>query len=252
MRHLLILSLVVICPLASAQDMASSQQRGSEIAAFFQAGLPPDLHNELIQLSNQRDALNQRASQLNAEGQALSSSYSQWMSNNCQNISTQAQQNRCNDYREQAQAQARSISNRGQSQANNVMAFISAYENFKGRANAALQERIQNTSQNTSGESFTLAYQQGLTDGRGCYPSNAFGFCNRYSASEQNFCFDGYRQGFAAGEQIKTQALISAYEQGKRAAQSGQPNDSFNEEQASGSCRVQWIEAFNRGHFEAR
>ena len=99
-------------------------------------------------------------------------------------------------------------------------------------------------------KSWHVAWSQGRQDAIDCSPVNAHGYCSN-SGSDYASCQHGYSQGFADGATTRDQMLDRAYALGKRAAQDGKENSSFNHSDAQGACRTQWVQEFNRGYFEA-
>ena len=74
----------------------------------------------------------------------------------------------------------------------------------------------------------------------------------KFSGDEYAACDAGYRQGFADGDQIRDAALQRAWQIGNDDAKAGQENASFDHPDAGGTCRIQWTQHYNRGHFQGR
>lgn len=95
-------------------------------------------------------------------------------------------------------------------------------------------------------------YTKGFDDANGCYPQNAFGHCAGAEPEEQSACADDYRAGFELGDKRRVLVMDEAYRAGERAGNAGERNNGFTDPRAQGSCRVYWIETYNRGYFQGK
>ena len=91
--------------------------------------------------------------------------------------------------------------------------------------------------------------QKGLRDASQCFESNAQVYCLSVPANEQNKCIESYTAGFNSGMEYQNTILNGAFIYGKQDKEEGKKNQSFNNPNAKGPCRVKWIESYNRGYF---
>ncbi len=235
----------------------SDPQRDAEIAAFYQSGLPAELVQELNSIQAGRDQANAGVASYRAQADALRARGRNYNSNCANQRLTQSQAASCRSTRQSLDQESSSLGQFGAQVSQNVQSVISRYENFKATANAWLTQRAVAASaspddQQAVGSSGPLAYQQGLADATQCFSSNTAGFCSRFSGDEYAACDAGYRQGFADGDQIRDAALQRAWQIGNDDAKAGQENASFDHPDAGGTCRIQWTQHYNRGHFQGR
>jgi hypothetical protein len=95
-------------------------------------------------------------------------------------------------------------------------------------------------------------FQKGLRDASQCYESNARVYCLSEPTEEQSKCVELYKMGFNAGMFHQKTLLDSAFYFGKQDKKGSKKNQSFNHPDAKGSCRVKWIESYNRGYFAGK
>ncbi len=97
------------------------------------------------------------------------------------------------------------------------------------------------------------SYTKGFMDASGCYSAKAGVACADVEASGQQACLDAYRAGFALGDTQRKQTIQEAYQAGHAARAAGQlEKKAFSDPRAKGSCRHEWIMAFQRGYFEKK
>jgi len=107
-------------------------------------------------------------------------------------------------------------------------------------------------SKGSNAKSKSAAYTKGFNDASGCYSQNAGPYCIGASAKQQQACLADYRTGFASGDKQQKLALDEAYKAGQHAGASGELVNGASDPRAQGSCRLPWIEAYNRGHFRGK
>ncbi len=61
-----------------------------------------------------------------------------------------------------------------------------------------------------------------------------------------------YQDGFASGDKQRELRMEAAYRIGVAAVYSDEGDDAFNHPDAQGPCRIQWTQAYNRGHFQGK
>ncbi len=89
---------------------------------------------------------------------------------------------------------------------------------------------------------------KGFQDGSLCFSQSAANFCRQAAPGDVNNCEGAYRQGYAAGENIKQQVLKNAYERGQQDKRAGR-NYADTEAETQGSCRYEYIMSYNTGYF---
>ncbi|MHB2026300.1 MAG: hypothetical protein ACYCPQ_06635 [Elusimicrobiota bacterium] len=94
-------------------------------------------------------------------------------------------------------------------------------------------------------------YAKGFADASGCFSRNAGRYCAGADATGQHACLTAYGAGFDLGEIKRKAAMQEAYAAGRQAGGSGKLADGASDARAQGSCRVEWIENYNRGFFQS-
>jgi len=94
-------------------------------------------------------------------------------------------------------------------------------------------------------------YTKGFEHASQCFSQN-ISVCNGAPADQQNTCIDDYRAGYASGDKRRAMVMNEAFRIGEKAGSEDKPNNSFNDPRADGPCRVQWVETYNRGHFQGK
>ena len=94
------------------------------------------------------------------------------------------------------------------------------------------------------------AYSRGFADASQCYSQNAGPYCTGVSRDQWESCLSDYRAGFTGGDKQRKQLMADAFQTGRHAGEIGEPANGASDPRAEGACRVQWIETYNRGHFE--
>lgn len=98
----------------------------------------------------------------------------------------------------------------------------------------------------------SVPFQKGLRDAKECYESSPRVYCLSFPAQEQNSCVEAYTAGYNAGISYQRNLLEAAFAYGQRDKENGKKNQSFNHPDATGSCRVKWIERYNEGYFKGK
>lgn len=96
------------------------------------------------------------------------------------------------------------------------------------------------------------AYTKGFEDAGQCYSPNAGPYCLGAGADQQPACVSDYRAGFELGDKQRELVMQEAYQAGQHAGASGGLADGASDARAKGSCRTQWVEAYNRGYFQGK
>jgi len=96
------------------------------------------------------------------------------------------------------------------------------------------------------------AYTKGFKDASGCYSQNAGPSCTDAGADQQQACVADYRAGFELGDKQRAMAMQEAYQAGQLAGARGGPANGAADPRAQGPCRTQWVEIYNRGHFQGK
>lgn len=94
---------------------------------------------------------------------------------------------------------------------------------------------------------------QGMRDASQCLQSRGALVC--LNAPDRAACQASYDQGYASGSVKRDTSLQAAYQRGvadKRAGLPLQAKVAFNSPDASGPCRIEWINAYSRGYAEGR
>jgi hypothetical protein len=94
------------------------------------------------------------------------------------------------------------------------------------------------------------AYSRGFADASQCYSQNAVPYCTGVPRDQGELCLSDYRAGYTGGDEQRKQLMADAFQAGRRAGEIGGPANGASDPRAEGACRVQWIETYNRGHFE--
>lgn len=220
--------------------------RGSQLDAWMaDPDLSPQLRQRAAQLQSQRESHNVRVTSV---ADRLNDVRRRWESKaqTCQGRLSAAQRSSCDS----AFASLRSEHDRHRSAMDGLMpaynAIVSAF--------SALQRDVQAyraAQRGADQRSWDAAWSKGREDARGCYPQNGHGYCSG-AGGDYASCSDGYAAGFNDGAGVRDQVLERAYQLGRADAAAGRENASFDHPEARGSCRIQWVEHYDRGHFDGR
>ena len=132
-------------------------------------------------------------------------------------------------------------------------ALLSALLPVPGSAAAPAPDSASTGSQGQTAQAvYAAAWEKGLLDAEQCYPSNTFGYCAMVTPAEYENCVKGYQDGFASGDKQRELRMEAAYRIGVAAVYSDEGDDAFNHPDAQGPCRIQWTQAYNRGHFQGK
>ncbi len=230
--------LILVLPRgAVAQGDAASSQRDAQMQAWSQQDLSTSLRAELEALYSERQTHNSRVASFRQHFQQLVGDYN----------------SSCVGQRLDASAQARCRSKRQtleQEQANGAefpqlaAALISRYDDLARQIESHLA-----ANRGADQASWETAWQRARTDALSCSPSNGHGYCSG-AGGDYASCQDGYARGFQDGAGARDLRLQRAYDIGHTHGAAGEENVAFNHPDASGSCRIQWVQEYNRGHFD--
>ena len=94
-------------------------------------------------------------------------------------------------------------------------------------------------------------FSKGYDAASRCFSANSGPACAGSAADKMDVCLNDYRAGYEVGRKTAQAALDLAARKGEGAAMSGQANNAASDPDANGDCRTQWVEAYNRGYFQA-
>lgn len=114
--------------------------------------------------------------------------------------------------------------------------------------NAAATPRPGTTSSSGSPAPRSQAWSLGYTDGAGCYSQNAGVRCSAAANEEVDTCLKEYRVGYGAGEKIKKMKLDLAHQRGRGHKAKGEASAAASQPEATGPCRIEWIQRYNNGY----
>ena len=108
----------------------------------------------------------------------------------------------------------------------------------------------QNSSKNmgTDQVKHSDAFDKGYHDGSLCFSQNAGPYCSGLAGATWQTCLDDYRSGYEVGTNEMKMKVSQATRLGRLDAESGKPNNGFNDSNSVGDCRVQLNEAYDRGY----
>ncbi len=113
-------------------------------------------------------------------------------------------------------------------------------------------QQLLGQSSNANDTNTTKGYQKGFDHAINCISRSAGSSCSAGTAQQTISCVHDYNAGYDLGSK-KVQALISdAYQAGETAGRTGQVNNGAADSRASGGCRTEWIESYNRGYFAGK
>lgn len=93
------------------------------------------------------------------------------------------------------------------------------------------------------------AYRRGVEEGASCLAANAGLFC---AAHPEASCEEKYMLGYRVGQRAMQNKLEEAHRIGQETKSNGGSSFvGFSHPKSGGTCRVQWLEAFNSGYFGA-
>ena len=247
----LVVSIACLClvPPASGQiSQAEGMQREANLNEWLNdSDLPQHLRAEASRIQSARHAVNSRGSQLGQKWQSFRSDVDRYNSNCAgRRMTTQSEKNSCENLRSNLNSNRARLQSEGSGIQSAAAPVSSAYESLRG---AVQSHRAAQSGADQ--QSWHAAWSKGRADAIGCYPVNAHGYCSG-AGGDYTSCQDGYSNGFNDGAASRDQNLERAYAQGMHAAEAGQENAGFGHPDGQGSCRTQWVQEYNRGHFEGR
>lgn len=95
------------------------------------------------------------------------------------------------------------------------------------------------------------SFSKGYDDAERCGTQNSGAACADVSGDQAASCFNDYKAGYAAGQKKQAALLERAARKGAGAAMSGLQDNAASDPDSDGDCRTQWVEAYNRGYFQA-
>jgi len=98
----------------------------------------------------------------------------------------------------------------------------------------------------------STAFSKGFEHASKCISQNAGSSCAGATAEQQQDCVADYRAGYDSGSQQNSLVLQEAYRAGQGAAARGELANAASDQRAQGPCRIEWIESYNRGHFQGK
>lgn len=93
-------------------------------------------------------------------------------------------------------------------------------------------------------DSFTTGFEHGS----GCFSQSAGATCSAAALEQVDGCIASYRAGFEAGERGKKTEIGNAYRAGQRDRAAGERNNGAAQPGATGTCRIEWIDAYSAGY----
>ena len=95
-------------------------------------------------------------------------------------------------------------------------------------------------------------YQKGYNHAVNCVSRSAGSSCSAGTAQQTISCVQQYNVGYDAGSTKVQIAMKEAYQSGEVAGRNGQLSNGAADPRASGGCRTEWIESYNRGYFSGK
>lgn len=95
-------------------------------------------------------------------------------------------------------------------------------------------------------------YQKAFNHAVQCISRNAGTTCSSGTAEETAKCVRDYNAGYDAGAKKVEMEMAEAYDAGYGAGSKGAIDNGAADPRAIGGCRVNWIEAYSRGHFAGK
>lgn len=92
------------------------------------------------------------------------------------------------------------------------------------------------------------SFTRGFDHGSGCFSQSAGVACSAATADQMQACVADYRAGFDVGSRAARVELDRAYRAGIQARAAGAMNNGASQADATGPCRISWIEAYNSGY----
>ena len=97
-------------------------------------------------------------------------------------------------------------------------------------------------------KSKVFGYNKGYDHASQCISQNST-VCMGAPKEQQKTCIDDYRAGYAAGDKQRVLVMKEAFQVGVAAGRAVEDNrNGFNDARALGPCRLEWLDAYRRGH----
>ncbi len=116
----------------------------------------------------------------------------------------------------------------------------------------ALLDPIPNANQPAKKPTLSNYYTKGFEHASQCISQNAGSACSGATAEQQQNCISDYRAGYDGGNRQKNLTMEEAFQAGLAAGSRGVLANGASNERATGPCRLEWIESYNRGHFDGK
>jgi len=230
----------------AAQGDAASSQRDAQMQAWSRQDLSPSLRAELEAMYSQRQAHNAMVANSSQGWQQFRNNVDSY-NNSCGRAATsRPSPTECLSRRRDLDRQKAELDSKGAGYARAAAALIARYNDLARRIESYLA-----TQRGADQGSWETAWKKGRTDAVSCSPSNGHGYCSG-AGGDYSSCQDGYTRGFTDGAAVRDLAMQRAYEVGRAAGAGGEENASFNHPDAAGSCRISWVQEYNRGHLDGR
>ncbi len=95
-------------------------------------------------------------------------------------------------------------------------------------------------------------FTKGFEHASQCISQNAGTSCSVANAAEQTTCIEDYRAGYSAGSIQRKLAMEEAFQAGLVAGTNGMLANGNSDARSDGPCRIEWVESYNRGHFQGK
>jgi len=94
------------------------------------------------------------------------------------------------------------------------------------------------------------AFSSGFDAASRCASRSGGAACGAVPGDQLDACMDDYRAGYDFGAKQEAARLELAAKKGETAGASGKRDDAASDPDSGGDCRIQWVEAYNRGYFQ--
>lgn len=95
----------------------------------------------------------------------------------------------------------------------------------------------------------SIAFTRGFEHGAGCFSASAGATCSGAAPDQVAACLDDYGRGYGKGAKQKDQRLADAYRRGAEDRAAGRRAAGTAVPDASGTCRIEVIQSYQRGFF---
>lgn len=109
----------------------------------------------------------------------------------------------------------------------------------------------ENTNQ-TQSQPKSAAFTKGYDDASQCFSQNSGPHCASLAGEEWQTCLADYRAGYQVGDKERALLMQQAWQAGQLAGAKGELANGAADPLADGPCRVEWIQTYNKGHFQGK